>query len=56
MVESGLVYRQLVLSTLFADCDGADATYQRGMELARTVVDSCGAVAHSNGYCLAQFP
>ena len=44
------------LSTLFADCDGADATYQRGMELARTVVDSCGAVAHSNGYCLAQFP
>lgn len=30
LVESGLVYRQLVLSALFTDRDGADATYQRG--------------------------
>lgn len=55
-VQSGIVYWQLVLSTLFADCDGADATYQCGMELARTVVDSCCAIAHSNCYCVAQFP
>lgn len=55
-VQSGLVYRQLVLSALFADCDGINAVNQRGMELARTAADPGAAVANCYRYCLAQFP